>query len=265
MDGTYDSRAETNPKMAEEIVISGMAGRFPESDNIEELHQNLLNKIHMVTNDDRRWKLDHPNTPRATGKINHLEKFDARFFGITTRARHFQDPMARMLLEHSFEALIDAGLNPRQLRGSKIGVYIGISISETESVLMSERYMDDMRAYAFFRCHFPNTISYCLGLTGPSCAIDTACSSSMSALETAYRAINDGQCEAALVGGANLCLLPHVNKWFNIVGTYFGLHFLEDGAERGKISLIVRIFNGMELNETARNISYGSHRGRYIL
>jgi len=41
----------------EEIVISGIAGRFPESKNVEELKNNLLNKVDMITDDDRRWKL----------------------------------------------------------------------------------------------------------------------------------------------------------------------------------------------------------------
>jgi len=45
------------PEPGEEIVISGIAGRFPESKNVEELKNNLLNKVDMVTDDDRRWKL----------------------------------------------------------------------------------------------------------------------------------------------------------------------------------------------------------------
>lgn len=30
----------------DEIVISGMSGRYPESDNVEELSYNLYNKVH---------------------------------------------------------------------------------------------------------------------------------------------------------------------------------------------------------------------------
>jgi len=43
----------------EEIVISGIAGRFPESDNIKHLQENLFNKIDLGSNDNRRW--DHGN------------------------------------------------------------------------------------------------------------------------------------------------------------------------------------------------------------
>lgn len=45
------------PEPGEEIVISGMAGRFPDSDNMEELKKNLLNKVDLVSGDARRWKL----------------------------------------------------------------------------------------------------------------------------------------------------------------------------------------------------------------
>lgn len=45
------------PQPGEEIVISGIAGRFPNSDNVEEFKNNLLNKVDLITDDDRRWKL----------------------------------------------------------------------------------------------------------------------------------------------------------------------------------------------------------------
>lgn len=41
--------------MNEEIVISGISGRFPEADNIDELKENLFNNVDMITEDSRRW------------------------------------------------------------------------------------------------------------------------------------------------------------------------------------------------------------------
>lgn len=55
--GKLNKRRYKEPEPGEEIVISGIAGRFPESRNVEELKNNLLNKIDLVTDDDRRWKL----------------------------------------------------------------------------------------------------------------------------------------------------------------------------------------------------------------
>lgn len=42
-------------KFGDEIVISGIAGRFPESDNIKHLQENLLNEMDLGTDDCRRW------------------------------------------------------------------------------------------------------------------------------------------------------------------------------------------------------------------
>lgn len=59
-----------------------------------------------------------------------------------------------------------------------------------------------------------NRISYSLGLTGPSYLLDTACSSSMYAMDCAYSALMNGECDAALVGGSNLILHPYVTLQF---------------------------------------------------
>lgn len=48
------------------------------------------------------------------------------------------DPMCRMLMEHAYEAIIDAGINPRQLRGTKTGVFIGATFSESEKTWLYE-------------------------------------------------------------------------------------------------------------------------------
>lgn len=38
-----------------EVVISGLSGRFPAADSLEEFEYKLFNKIEMVTVDDSRW------------------------------------------------------------------------------------------------------------------------------------------------------------------------------------------------------------------
>jgi len=56
MDGaTYKSW--NGLESGEEIVISGIAGRFPSSDNMNQLRENLLNKVQLVKADHGRWKI----------------------------------------------------------------------------------------------------------------------------------------------------------------------------------------------------------------
>lgn len=61
--------------------------------------------------------------PYRIGKINNIEKFDSQFFNISTLEAHMMDPMVRTLLEHTYEAIIDAGVNPKELKGTRTSVF----------------------------------------------------------------------------------------------------------------------------------------------
>lgn len=54
-----DSNKRFNPYVRvdaeEEIVISGITGRFPNSDNIKEFQDNIFNKIDLGSSDHQRW------------------------------------------------------------------------------------------------------------------------------------------------------------------------------------------------------------------
>ena len=116
----------------DKIVISGISGRFPNSNNMREFSDNLYNKVDMVNDDERRWRHTNVSIPKRSGKINHLEKFDATFFGIPNKQAQTMDPQGRLTLEHAYEAVLDAGINPRSLRGSRTGVFIGCCFNESE-------------------------------------------------------------------------------------------------------------------------------------
>ena len=52
---------------------------------------------------------DHPEIPARTGNLYKIEKFDASFFGIHNGEAESMDPQCRMLLEKTYEAIVDAG------------------------------------------------------------------------------------------------------------------------------------------------------------
>lgn len=118
------------------IVISGISGRFPNSNNLREFSYNLFNKIDMTDDDESRWKHFRPEVPRRFGKIRNLEKFDASFFSTLNKHANWTDPQMRILLEHSYEAIIDAGISPQSLIGSRTGVFIGCSISDSKDAFV---------------------------------------------------------------------------------------------------------------------------------
>ena len=114
MNGSGDNCQMPVWEMNEDIVISGVAGRFPESDNIDELRDNLFKNVDMITEDERRWPLGLYGLPTRSGKIKDLSKFDAQFFGVHGKQANLMDPQARLLLELTYEAMVDAGIDSTQ-------------------------------------------------------------------------------------------------------------------------------------------------------
>ena len=126
----------SSPPAGEEVVISGMSGRFPDCDNVYELRDNLFNKTDMVTENEKRWKVDNCDLPKRSAHINNIDKLDAGYFGLHYRQAHNIDPAMRVLMETTIEAVIDAGVNPLELEGSKTGVFIGFSHSEVANIAL---------------------------------------------------------------------------------------------------------------------------------
>jgi fatty acid synthase len=169
----------------------------------------------MVDDRELRWRYANLEVPKRMGKINGLEKFDATFFGVHFKQAHAMDPQGRILIEAAYEALIDGGVNPKSARGRNIGVFVGSCFSETEKTWFYEKIpKDGFGLTGCSRAMLANRVSYTLGLTGPSFLVDAACSSSTYALDCAFNAIQNGECEAALVGGANIILHPFVTLQF---------------------------------------------------
>ncbi|VDO39253.1 unnamed protein product [Haemonchus placei] len=196
-------------KEQEEIVISGVSGRFPRCENVNEFGDLLLQGEDLVTEDDLRWPPGFYDLPKRHGKLKDLKKFDAQFFSVTPKQANFMDPQVRILLEVAWEAMVDAGINPVDLRGSRTGVFVGCSASETSGALTQDP--ETVTGYTLTGCvrsMFSNRISYTFDLQGPSFSVDTACSSSLLALQLAVDAIRQKQCDAAIVAGAHLTLTP---------------------------------------------------------
>ncbi|XP_035740323.1 fatty acid synthase-like isoform X2 [Vespa mandarinia] len=201
----------------EEVVISGIAGRFPKSNNLYELKDNIFNRKDCIT--DNGINIEHSEIPRRTGKINNIEKFDALFFDVDFKEAHTMDPMGRILFEHTYEAIVDAGIHPKDLRGTRTGVFLGSCFSDTEKTWFYDKLQ--VNGFGIISCSkafMASRISHWLGVTGPTYNVDTACSSSLFAMEHAYRAIHNGQCDYAIVAGSNLCLHPFVTLQFKRLG-----------------------------------------------
>ncbi|KAL6256231.1 hypothetical protein P5V15_012347 [Pogonomyrmex californicus] len=215
-EGTYKPQSYT---FEDEIVISGIAGRFPDSDNMNQLRENLFSEINLVRADHDRWKIEHLDLPTHMGTVNNVNKFDADFFGISSQQAHVFSPEIRMLLEHSHEAIIDAGINPKQLRGKNTAVIMGTCVLEAEEKLLYEDLqVGGLNIIGCSKSAIANMISHYLDLKGPSYTVDTACSTAFYTVALGYHCIRSGICEDAIVGAANLCFHPFINIQHALLG-----------------------------------------------
>ncbi|CAD0204513.1 unnamed protein product [Chrysodeixis includens] len=197
----------------EGIVISGMSGLYPSSLHLKDFSDNLYNKVNPVAKESLRWTYSHPEVAHQAGAVPELERFDAQFFKVHYRLGNSMDPMSRKILEQAYHAIYDAGINPEQLSGQKIGVFVGTCFSEAEkSCFYDASSRSGLGITGCCKAMFANRVSYWLNAKGPSMAVDEACCSSTAALEQAFLAISRGECEAAVVGGSNLVLHPQIMK-----------------------------------------------------
>ncbi|XP_059621795.1 fatty acid synthase-like [Phlebotomus argentipes] len=195
----------------EEIVITGISGQFPKSLNILELARNLYAKADMLEDTDPVWKKACPELPDRLGRTGTVTKFDAPFFGVHYKQANLMDPSTRCSLECAYEAMIDAGVNPLSLRGSSTGVFIGSSYLDMDKIFYNDKLVGG--GFSITGCNramMSNRVSYIFDLQGISAHIDGLNNTSLSAMDVAYSAIRNGQCDAAIVGAAHAILHPYV-------------------------------------------------------
>ncbi|MFD7659840.1 beta-ketoacyl synthase N-terminal-like domain-containing protein, partial [Actinosynnema sp. NPDC059797] len=166
-----------------------------------------------------RWPGLPEGTPRFGGFLPDIKGFDAEFFGIAPHEAAHADPQQRLVLEVSWEALHHAGIAPDSLRGTRTGVFVGISGGEHGAAQAADLdRVEPWTATGGALSIAANRLSYLLDLRGPSLAVDTACSSSLVAVHHACRSLRAGESDTAVVAGVNLLLGPAVTVAFHRAG-----------------------------------------------
>jgi thioester reductase-like protein len=138
--------------------------------------------------------------------MDDVDRFDARFFGITPKDAQEMDPQQRLFLQTAWAAMEDGGYPPDRIiksarrRGTKdAGVFAGVTFGEYQLIA-------GLPVAGYWAV--PNRVSYQFGFNGPSFAVDTACSASLTAVHLACESLRRGECGYALAGGVNVSIHP---------------------------------------------------------
>ncbi|QRO01833.1 amino acid adenylation domain-containing protein [Archangium violaceum] len=204
-----------SPGKQEPIAIVGMSGRFPGARNLGEFWRNLCEGVESVSffTDEELQRsvlepsmLRDPNYVRAGAVLDDVESFDAEHFGLMPKQARLTDPQHRIFMECVWEAIEDAGYDPRRLE-RLVGVYAGSIISNyllfhLGSTVGREGAVRDLQTLiGNDKDYLATHVSYRLGLKGPSISVQTACSSSLVAVHLACQALRNRECDMALAGG----------------------------------------------------------------
>ena len=211
-------------RTVEPVAVIGLSCRYPGANDPEafwrifdegrdEITEIPASRWDAATHYDADPDMPGKMNTRWGGFLSDVEMFDAGFFGISPREALSLDPQQRILLEVAWEALENAGLAPRRLRGVRGGVFIGISVSDYAE-RVSRQDIGQLDAYVGTGnalCAAAGRLAFTLGWEGPALAIDTACSSSLVSLHEACASLRAGECDIALAGGVSLVLNPAVS------------------------------------------------------
>ncbi len=229
--GTATPETATPPRPTvatedDDIAIVGMACRFPGAKNLSKYWHLLESGTDAVTDgrqagDSRRNAFGDSNSESTThlhgAFVEDIEWFDSRFFRIAPIEARMMDPRQRMMLETSWEAIEDAGIAPDSLRGSRTGVYAGISHSEYQHVIEETQGKADT-FLGLMASVTAGRVASALGLEGPAMAIDMACASALAAVHQAVVGLQRGDVDLALAGGVHAALSRNISKLMLDVG-----------------------------------------------
>lgn len=214
---------KTKPEI-HDIAIIGMDCRYPYAENTNEYWNNLKNGTNCIRevpagrlNDFKniislfgganRSEDISPDIFNLSGYLTEVDRFDAGFFRIPPGEAIYMDPLQRVFLETSYNAVEDAGYGGQMIYGTNTGVFLGYDFTN-ETTYKHTTEPNQMHLTGSWTGIMSTRMSYIYNLGGPGMVIDTACSSSLSAIHEACQALRHNECDMAIAGG--ICIFQRL-------------------------------------------------------
>ncbi len=223
-DGLHPVLENKRPQREDDdIAIIGISGRYPMANELETFWEVLTAGKNCISEPPRgRWRnslvqslLDSSSSYEDIffgGYLKDINGFDHQLFGFKPEQVQQIPPELRIFLETVWGLFEDAGYSRSTLKEIQkkypigVGVFVGTMYSQfawtmpsIEQAVLASNSSDWQIA---------NRTSHFFDLTGPSIAINSACSSSLTAIHLACESLKQGSCSMAIAGGVNLTLDP---------------------------------------------------------
>jgi len=208
------------------VVISGMAVEAPGGVDSPGALWSALTESRELLGPfprDRGWAVDDLLSASRVdegwrqvcdsgGFLDGAASFDAPFFGLTDHEAMVMHPQQRVAMRVAWKALENAGIKPATLEGSEGGCFVGMSMTEYGLRTAVADDYTGFRTVGLGQLGGAGRISHCLGLTGPSISLDSACASSLTAVQLAANAVQLDECDWALAGA--VCVLGEPTAFY---------------------------------------------------
>ena len=249
--------ADTNAKGpsrggSDAIAIVGMSGRFPGSDNSEEFWDDILaGNRHIEKVPKSRWDPEvfyHADPQGGKGARKNATSaldgawlqnpgfFDNRLFNMSPREASQTDPIHRLLLTTSYEALESAGYCPDgtlSTQSGRIASFFGQTSSDWQDVL-NQAGIDIFYIPGVGRAFASGRVNHHFKWGGTSLAIDAACASGIASVDLACSSLLSRDCDMAVAGGGAIHVSPNTYSGLSkagLVSTSGGCRTFSDDAD----------------------------------
>lgn len=205
-----------------DVAIVGMSGRFPGSESLEDFW-TVIQKAQDLHKEipESRFDISKHYDPTGQKKNAILTKygcfldnpgdFDCRLFNISPREAAQMDPMQRLLLMTTYEALEMSGYTRNGTLSTdsrRIATFFGQAADDQREINHVEG-IDVYYVPGLARAFAPGRLNHCFKWGGPSYSLDSVCASSCSAVLLACSALNSRDCDTAVAGGGSILNAPH--------------------------------------------------------
>ena len=203
---------------SEAIAIIGASGRFPGAENLEDFWNNIRNGRNCTAargieslraQGVPESELKHSGYRTVMGRLDNIFSFDAELFHVSAHDAEIWDPQLRHLLECCHMAMEEAGYLPGEPRRTAVfaaashSSYLPAEIIGAGTSRVTEALQ---LAIGNDRDYLATHIAHQLNLTGPAMTVQTACSSSLTAVHLACQSLFNGECDMALAGGVSITM-----------------------------------------------------------